>query len=109
STRYVEGEVPGSKSALMSFRSSGKQFADSVKSLDVGHRIRTGRTASRRLIHQHDFINEFVAGDLAFQGLPDPCLSLSWRERVGVLTFSIDRIQSSIQHIVQQRGLARSR
>src|SRR5437660_878507 len=50
STRYVEGEVPGSKSALMSFRRSGKQFADSVKSLDVGHRIRAGRTANRGLI-----------------------------------------------------------
>src|ERR1700722_6934646 len=62
----VERKMPGSETALLGLRQRSKEFADGVERLDVSHRIRPRGSPDRRLIDQHDFINELVA----FQTFP---------------------------------------
>src|SRR5208283_3780303 len=55
----VEGEMSRRQPALFSLRQRGKQIADGIERLKIGHRIRARRPPNRRLIHQHHFVDEF--------------------------------------------------
>src|SRR5262249_54075316 len=60
----VEGKVPRRESALVSLGCPGKEFAYSVKSFDISHRIRPRRTPDRRLVHEHNFIYKLIPFNL---------------------------------------------
>ena len=107
STGDVEGKMSCRKAALVGFRSCSKQLAHTVKSFYISDGIGARRAPNRRLIHQYHFINEFVAGDLIqrLSGVTNAALVL----RDQGIFCQLGRIQSSVQHVVQQTGLARTR
>jgi len=72
-----------------------KRFANGVVNLDVSHRIRTRRTANRRLIDENHFIDVFRSFDLL--------------KRADVtLPFARFLLQSRVNAIVNQRLFARA-
>src|SRR5262249_34004325 len=79
----VEREVTRGVTAPLTLGLRGKDFADRVEGLDIGHRVGAGRPADGRLIDQHDLVDPFPALD-AFDLRLDTAadLALFRRERV---------------------------
>ena len=93
----IEREVAGGVSAFLALGQRGKQFADGVKCLDVGHGIGARCPPDGRLIDQHHFVDPLAALDaLDLRARPARDLSL-----VGG--------QGVVEHIVHQGRFARSR
>src|ERR1700746_3436630 len=54
--RDVERKMAGREYALLRLGQGGEQIANAVERLDVRYRVRPGRAADGRLIHQHDVV-----------------------------------------------------
>src|SRR5439155_27216992 len=56
-SRFVEAEAAGRITADLGFRHLRKQRANFIKQLDVSRRVRSWRTANRRLIDIDDLVD----------------------------------------------------
>src|SRR6266404_2357124 len=63
--RNVEGEMTTVVSTTRGFGLRRKGFADRIEGFDISHRIRARRAANRRLIDQHNILDQLGAIDLA--------------------------------------------
>ena len=86
------------KPSLLGLGQGGKEIADSVEGLDVGDRIGARSSADRGLVHQNDVVDEIVAFEFA------PV----WGRRRLPVGLLLGGGQGLKQHVMQQRGFARS-
>ena len=91
----VEAELARGITALLRQRRGGKQLADRIPGADIAHRVGTRRLADRRLVHEHH-VGQMVRAQQ----------TIMLARRLGGLAKLAQ--QRRCQHVLDQRGLARS-
>ena len=89
----VEAEGAGRVAALLRERRVGEALADRVERADVARRIRARRPADRRLVDEHDLVDEIGAAKLAVRA-----------RRLGRLALRLP--ERGVQDVLHQRRLA---
>ena len=89
----IEAEGSSRVAALPGQRLGAEETADRVQSPDVAGGIRAGGLADRRLIHQHNVVDQLVA--------PDPPVHAGGFGRP-----ALELAQGVVQHVMHQGGLA---
>ncbi|MCY1339899.1 hypothetical protein D9M69_257990 [compost metagenome] len=92
----VEAERARGIAALQRHRRPGEELADLVERPDVAGRVGARGLADRRLVDEHHVIDQVRAGQLAVRPRRFRRLAEMARQR-------------RVQHVLQQRGLARAR
>src|SRR6202140_2170971 len=96
---YVERKVSRAESAFLRLRQGSEQIANRIERLDLRHGIRSRSAPNWRLVDQHHFLDKLIA----LQALPT-----RRRPRRSIPRLLLGLRQCPIQHLMEQRRLARS-
>ena len=95
--RHVEGKVPRRERKPLGLRLRGKELPHQIEAFDVGNRVGARRAPDGRLVHQNHVIEALNAR----QGSENT-------GGVGAIALTQCPLHSPVEHLVHQRGLART-